>query len=436
MATIPDKETLLKFLANVSLFSKADSKALLHLAEKIVFETFPQNKTVIRKGDMGETMYLIFSGNLKVHDGEHIVARLKDGHFFGELSLLDSEPRSMSVTALDESVLGSICRNDFYEVLQSFPAMTKDIIAVLNNRLRGQNDVLIKEFKTREAQLTELVKIRTNELEQKNAELEEAMANLKKSQQQLIQSEKLASLGQLTAGIAHEIKNPLNFVNNFSILSTELVKELRQPNTAETENEILTDLEGNLTRITEHGKRADSIVKNMLDHSRTGTGEKQPTDINKLCDEFLNLAFYGVRANHPEFNSEMKRNFQAGLPQINIKPHDISRVLINMFNNSFYALMEKEKECIAAGVAFVPQVSLTTSMNDKHIFISVRDNGKGIPDKIKEKIFQPFFTTKPTGQGTGLGLSLSFDIIHSHGGEISINSKENEFTEFIVKLPL
>ncbi len=436
MANQPDKETLLKFLSNVSLFTKADKAVLLQLSEKILFEEFAPGTTVITKGEMGETMYLIFSGKVKVHDGEHTVAQLNAGAFVGELSLLDSEPRSMSVTTLEPSLMGTISRNDFYKVLNQFPEITKDIIAVLNKRLRGQNEVLIKEFRTREEQLTNLVNQRTHELQQKNAELEQAMENLKKSQQQLIQSEKLASLGQLTAGIAHEIKNPLNFVNNFSILSTDLVKELKQPNSEDTRNEILTDLEGNLTRITEHGKRADSIVKNMLEHSRTGTGEKQPTDINKLCDEFLNLAFYGVRANHPEFNCEMKRNLAPGLPMINIKSHDISRVLINLFNNSFYALMEREKECVKSGLVYKPQVSLSTQAEGKFIAITVRDNGKGIPDKVKEKIFQPFFTTKPTGQGTGLGLSLSFDIVHSHGGEITVDSAENEFTQFVVKLPL
>ncbi|MEP7171187.1 MAG: cyclic nucleotide-binding domain-containing protein, partial [Bacteroidota bacterium] len=268
MQTHPDKETLVSFLEKVSLFSKADVSILNHLAEKMVLNSYAANENIIRRGDIGNTMYLIFSGKLKVHDGEHDVAKLEEGGFFGELSLLDSEPRSMSVTALENSVLGSISRNDFYEVLQKFPEMTKDIIAALNSRLRNQNNVLISEFRNKEEKLQELVKIRTKELEEKNIELELAMGNLKKSQQQLIQSEKLASLGQLTAGIAHEIQNPLNFVNNFSHFSNELIKEIKESKTDEVRNEILSDLEINLEKIYEHGKRADSIVKNMLEHSR------------------------------------------------------------------------------------------------------------------------------------------------------------------------
>ncbi|MFI5219848.1 MAG: cyclic nucleotide-binding domain-containing protein [Bacteroidia bacterium] len=427
MQKYPCKETLIAFLANVSLFKNAGADILSRLAAKTVLNSFSSGEAIINKGDVGQTMFLIFSGHVKVHDGEHKVAELEKGQFFGELSLLDSEPRSMSVTTLEDSVLGSINRDDFYEVLKEFPAMTKDIIAMLNNRLRNQNDVLISEYKTKEEQLKELVKIRTKELEL-------ALENLKKSQQQLVQSEKLASLGALIAGIAHEIQNPLNFVNNFSQLSGELIEEIKDVKTDDDRDEILADLKQNLEKINQHGRRADSIVKSMLEHSRTGTGEKQLTNINQLCTEYFNLAYHGMRAKNPEFNCELVKQLDNSLPEIKIVPQEISRVLLNLFNNAFYAVNEKSKESANSKIPYKPQISLITSSLNHFIAIKVIDNGTGIPDKIKEKIFEPFFTTKPTGQGTGLGLSLSFDIIKAHGGEIKVESKQNELTEFTVIL--
>lgn len=438
MQKFPGKEDLIKFLGNVSLFKNAGAEILSHLAGKTIIDSYVSGSPVINKGDVGETMYLIFSGRLKVHDGEHQVAELGENQFFGELSLLDSEPRSMSVTTLDPAVLGSINRNDFYEVLQQFPAITKDIIAVLNNRLRGQNSVLISEFKNREEQLQELVKIRTKELEEKNHQLELTLDKLTKSQQQLIQSEKLASLGQLIAGIAHEIQNPLNFVNNFAILSNDLINEIAEAATEEIRNEVIGDIKNNLVKISEHGGRAGSIVKNMLEHSRTGSGTKQLTDIGRLCLEYLNLSYHGVLANNAEFNCTLVKNVAADIPEVNVVAQDFSRVLINIYNNAFYAAKEKGHKLKAADPAstYLAEVSLGMAVNNGNVEIKIRDNGMGIPDKIKEKIFQPFFTTKPTGQGTGLGLSLSHDIIKAHGGEIKVESEEGHFTEFTITIPL
>lgn len=421
----PDKEVLVNFLGKISLFQKADHKVLSQLADKIISRTYSTDQTIINKGDVGHTMYLIFSGNAKVHDHEHKVATLKTGDFFGELSLLDSEPRSMSVTALEPSVVGSIDRSDFYEVLKQFPEMTKDIIAALNKRLRNQNDVLISEFKTREEQLKELVKIRTRELEEKNDELQSALDNLKRSQEQLIQSEKLASLGKLTAGIAHEIQNPLNFVNNFSQFSIELTEEILSAVSENSLVEIGNDLKQNLAKIHHHGKRAESIVKNMLDHARTAKGPKQLTDINALCDEFLNLTYHGTRANHSDFNCEIIKHFDVDLPQIEIVTQEISRVLINLLNNAFYAIKEKSDG----------KITVKTEQKDNNLVIEISDNGEGINRKIKERIFEPFFTTKPTGEGTGLGLSLSYDIIKSHGGEIIAESEPGKGATFIITLP-
>ena len=272
---------------------------------------------------------------------------------------------------------------------------------------------------------------------------EAALTILQTTQKQLIQSEKMASLGELTAGIAHEIQNPLNFVNNFSDVSNELLNELMEEMTKgnfEEVKEILNDVKQNLEKINHHGKRADAIVKGMLQHSRSSSGVKEPTDINALCDEYLRLCYHGLRAKDKSFNAIMKTNFDESIGNINIIPQDIGRVLLNLYNNAFYAVDEKQKAKSimekAENEKYNPIVSIITKKVGDKVFISVKDNGNGIPQKIIDKIFQPFFTTKPTGQGTGLGLSLSYDIIKAHGGEIKVQSKEGEGTEFIIQLPI
>ncbi len=282
--------------------------------------------------------------------------------------------------------------------------------------------------------LEDKVNLRTSELQEKNVELTKTMENLKSTQTQLIQSEKMASLGQLTAGIAHEIQNPLNFVNNFSELSVELINEIEEGVSPEEQKDITDDLKQNLEKIHFHGKRADSIVKGMLQHSRSSVAEKQPTDINKMVEEFFNLAYHGMRAQDPGFNCTMEKNLAKDLPQIKVISQDISRVILNIFNNAFYAVAERSK---MSGKDYQPKVSITTAQSDGKIAINIRDNGKGISDDIKDKIFNPFFTTKPTGQGTGLGLSISYDIIvKGHNGTLVVNSKAGEFTEFLITLPV
>jgi len=276
----------------------------------------------------------------------------------------------------------------------------------------------------------------------KAKELEQAYDQLKMAQEQLVQQEKLASLGHLTAGIAHEIKNPLNFVTNFSEGAAELVDELRNAISEEERSRLSDDLQQNLDKVVKHSKRADSIVKNMLLHSKTGSGEKQPTDINALCEEFIHLAFHGMRANHTDFNSEIEKNFSAELPRVNIVAQDIGRVLLNLFSNAFFAVYERDKMESAARfhkvqeIAYQPKVSVSTGLKDRFVMIQVYDNGSGISDGIRQKVFDPFFTTKAPGTGTGLGLSLSHDIIKAHGGTISVESRVNEYTTFTVKLPL
>jgi two-component system NtrC family sensor kinase len=271
-------------------------------------------------------------------------------------------------------------------------------------------------------------------LQEQKQKVENTLAELKSTQAQLIQSEKMASLGELTPGIAHEIQNPLNFVNNFSEVNKELIDELQQEARSGNAEEVITisnDIKENEEKILHHGKRADAIVKGMLEHSRASTGKKELTEINALADEYLRLSYHGMRAKDKNFNAEIKTNFDDSIGKISVVPQDIGRVLLNLYNNAFYAVNEKRK---TADNTYQPTASVRTKkLNDK-VEIIVKDNGNGIPQKVVDKIFQPFFTTKPTGQGTGLGLSLSYDIVKVHGGEIRVETKEGEGSEFIIQL--
>ncbi|MEO7119887.1 MAG: ATP-binding protein [Ginsengibacter sp.] len=343
-----------------------------------------------------------------------------------------------------QNILDSIQSNE------KISAEEKDII--LKALKKADSDFTISEFKL---DRTEKVKRTTailleetiEELEQKrkaieetNSALQQSLQELKAAQAQLIQSEKMASLGELTAGIAHEIQNPLNFVNNFSDVSNELIDEMNaelDKGDIEEAKAIAADVKQNLIKINHHGNRAGDIVKGMLQHSRTSTGTKGPTDINALADEYLRLSYHGLRAKDKSFNSEIKTDFDESIGNINIIPQDIGRVLLNLYNNAFYAVAEKKK---VADETYEPTVSIKTFLTSspsgvRGITISVTDNGNGIPQNIIDKICQPFFTTKPTGQGTGLGLSLSYDIIKAHGGKIKVDSTENEGTIFTIQLP-
>jgi signal transduction histidine kinase len=282
------------------------------------------------------------------------------------------------------------------------------------------------------------------QVEQRTAELQHSLLELKDTQAQLIQSEKMASLGELTAGIAHEIQNPLNFVNNFSDVNKELLEEMKEEiqkgNIKEVET-LANDVIENEGKINDHGKRADAIVKGMLQHSKTSTGIKEPTDINKLADEYLRLAYHGMRAKDKEFNAEIKTEFDESIGKINAVPQDIGRVLLNLFNNAFYAVNQRQKDLtgssnLSGRQHYAPIVAVVTKKAGDKVVIKVSDNGPGIPQNILTKVFQPFFTTKPTGQGTGLGLSLAYDIIKAHGGEIKIQTNEGEGSEFIIQLPV
>ena len=281
-------------------------------------------------------------------------------------------------------------------------------------------------------------------LQHQKEKIETTLSELKSTQAQLIQSEKMASLGELTAGIAHEIQNPLNFVNNFSEVNKEILEELKaerlKPKAErdeQLEDEIINDVITNEEKINHHGKRADAIVKGMLQHSRSSSGVKEPTDINALCDEYLRLSYHGLRAKDKSFNATIKTDFDNSIGNINIIPQDIGRVILNLLTNAFYVVDEKKTLRQAQGdTHYEPTVSISTKKIGDKVEIKVSDNGNGIPQKVIEKIFQPFFTTKPTGQGTGLGLSLSYDIVKAHGGELKVETIENEGSEFLIQLPL
>ncbi len=277
---------------------------------------------------------------------------------------------------------------------------------------------------------------------QRTRELSQSLDDLRAAQDRLVQTEKLASLGQLTAGIAHEIKNPLNFVNNFSALSVELTDELndvlKQAELAEKIQQEVDDLtqllKSNLEKVVQHGKRADSIVKNMLLHSREGSGEQRAADINALVEESLNLAYHGARAEKSGFNITLERAFDAGAGEAELFPQEITRALLNLISNGFYAATRRKAENGEA--AFEPTLLATTKDRGNSVEIRIRDNGTGIPPEVKEKMFNPFFTTKPAGEGTGLGLSMTHDIIvKQHGGTIDVATEPGNFTEFIVVLP-
>jgi C4-dicarboxylate-specific signal transduction histidine kinase len=326
-----------------------------------------------------------------------------------------------------EKILTIIISPPFWETwwfrVLSVVAMVFVVYAIVQQQSR--------KLKKRNVMLEEKVVHRTKELKH-------SLEELRSTQTQLIQQEKMASLGELTAGIAHEIQNPLNFVNNFSDVSKELIEELVEERSKpagekddELESEILNDIKQNLEKINHHGNRAGAIVKAMLEHSKTSKGIKEPTDINKLVDEYLRLSYHGFRAKDKDFDSALHKNFGENIGTINVVPQDIGRVLLNVFNNAFYAVNEKRK---SADKDYEPSVSVQTKRIDDKIKVHVRDNGNGIPQNIVDKIFQPFFTTKPTGQGTGLGLSLAYDIIKAHGGEIKVETKEGEGTSFKIIL--
>ncbi len=324
---------------------------------------------------------------------------------------------------------------------------TGDEIEILADRFNQMAAKVRESHDTLEARVearTEALQASEQTAREARLAAERALADLRRAQDRLVETQKLAALGQLTAGIAHEIKNPLNFVNNFAELSGELIDELQGALTAEGATlsdetrvgieDLTRTLNGNLAKIVEHGRRADSIVKNMLLHSRAGIGERRAADLNALVDESLNLAYHGARAEHPDFNVALRKDLDPAVGEVDLYPQEITRVLLNLFGNGFYAVRERQR--MAREPGFEPMLAVTTRALADRVEVRVRDNGAGIPDDARAKIFDPFFTTKPAGEGTGLGLSLSHDIIvKQHGGSLDVETEPGAFTEFIVTLP-
>ncbi|MFT3910265.1 MAG: ATP-binding protein [Ferruginibacter sp.] len=381
---------------------------------KKMFDGWKQEKRTLIIDMQGDELQHYFkyltSINVPFKGGLTQMRRLQDIAYFSKGFIGMASPEELPVETL--------------QLLERFAA-------VFNLTYTRFNDLQISEAHAIQAE-QDLIAIK--EAKQK---AEDALTELQSAQKQLIQSEKMASLGELTAGIAHEIQNPLNFVNNFSEVSVELIKEMidevEKGNNDEVKA-IADDLIQNLEKINHHGKRADGIVKGMLQHSRTTGSSKEPTDINKLADEYLRLAYHGLRAKDKSFNATLKTDFDESIGKINIIPQDIGRVILNLITNAFYAVNTPQPP--KGGVADVPTVSVSTKKVNGKVEVKVSDNGTGIPKNIVDKIFQPFFTTKPTGQGTGLGLSLAYDIVKAHGGELKVETKENEGTTFIIQLPV
>ena len=320
------------------------------------------------------------------------------------------------------------------------PYVMLDEIGIVTRNFNG----MVQSLKQSKDELTKYANTLESQVYQRTSDLHKSLIDLQASQNQLIQSEKMASLGELTAGIAHEIQNPLNFVNNFSEVTNELIVELKEEienGNYEEVKALAKNIEENQLRINYHGKRADAIVKGMLQHSRTNSGQKSPVDVNALVDEFLRLAYHGFRAKDKAFNATLKSDYDKAIEVINVIPQDLGRVILNLINNALYAVNEKRKQTKGE---YEPTVTVTTRKtifkealgNITKLEIVVKDNGIGIPKQILEKIYQPFFTTKPAGQGTGLGLSLSYDIIKAHGGKLKVETRENEGSEFVISLPI
>ena len=327
------------------------------------------------------------------------------------------------------SVVKSESKDEIGELATAFNSMVQDI--------KKLSDLTLAQEKEKQQFLASQNEALEKQVNERTAELRESLEDLKSAQAQLVQSEKMASLGELTAGIAHEIQNPLNFVNNFAELNSEFITELKEElanGNMEEVKALANNINENEQKIIFHGKRADGIVKGMLQHSRS-SGVKEPTDINALCDEYLRLSYHGLRAKDKSFNATMKTDFDTSIGQVKVIPQDLGRVILNLLTNAFYVVNEKKHA--STGQPYEPTVSVSTKKIGDKVEIRVSDNGSGIPQKIVEKIFQPFFTTKPTGQGTGLGLSLSYDIItKGHSGELKVTTKENIGSEFIITLPV
>ena len=406
----------------------------------------------------GETEILLELAGLNLKRKRDAHAPQEIFELLNEALRLGEEIKAMDLLAKIHAGLYEACKyykryEEAFGHIEKHIRLAKEVHSdTVNQRIQNQDISYKAEKSKKEAEIYRLRNVelaglyeeserQKEEIGKQKQQVEQALLNLKSAQAQLIQSEKMASLGELTAGIAHEIQNPLNFVNNFSEVSNELISEMVDEIDKGNSDEvkaIARNVQQNLEKILHHGKRADGIVKGMLQHSRSSSGVKEPTDINALADEYLRLAYHGLRAKDKSFNASLKTEYDETIGTINIIPQDIGRVILNLITNAFYAVDEKKK---GQPAGYEPAVTvstkkLNTSSGLAGVMIIVKDNGNGVPQQVIDKIFQPFFTTKPTGQGTGLGLSLSYDIVKAHGGELKVETKEGEGTSFILELPV
>ncbi|WP_242917828.1 tetratricopeptide repeat protein [Pontibacter liquoris] len=431
----------------LALAEEIGFKRNIHNTYEVLAQAYAAKKNY-PKAYQAQQLYLAYKDSLTGEDKQNTVAGLK---FQYELDKKQSEIAMLTKDRQLQEERASRQRQQKYALLAvlGLLVLIAGILVGYNrkqqrtNRLLRQQKAEIDDQAQRLHQLNgELNKTNEELLHQKETiteqrdHLEGTLHELKITQEQLVQREKMASLGEVTAGIAHEIQNPLNFVNNFSEVSVEILQELReelQSGKAAPVETLLADLEQNLEKITQHGKRADSIVKDMLQHSGSSSGEKQPTDVNALVDEYLRLAYHGLRAKDKSFNASLVTNYDSQAKKIGVVPQELGRVLLNLFNNAFYATQQKKTQLNGQ---YEPELKVTTCQQNGQLEITIRDNGTGIPEQVRSKVFQPFFTTKPTGQGTGLGLSLSYDIItKGHGGQLQVETKEGEYSEFRISLP-
>jgi len=389
------------------------------LSEVFVHCLYKTDERILSKGDPGDSLYIIADGTVTIHDGDFILANLGPGTFFGEMAFFENSTRTVSVTAETEVVLYFMSREQFNDVFKTRPHILQKMVAAITRRIGMQNQRIISDLTSRNEELDKLVEIRT--------------AELRSTQDQLVQQEKLASLGQLTAGIAHEIKNPLNFVTNFAKLSMELVDEVIESDNPDERKEAGDYLRKNIQKIFEHGSRADSIVKGMLEHTRaTSGGGKSPENANMICEQFLKISLEAFKMNNVEFDIAIKVELDHNIPKISLAPLDISKVFLNIFMNAFYSMNERKK----TDPEHKPVLEVRSEIIGQSVQFSITDNGIGLPADVIGRVFNPFFTTKPTGKGTGLGLSISNDIIKAHGGTIKCQNISTGGAVFHIELPL
>ncbi|MBL7922771.1 MAG: cyclic nucleotide-binding domain-containing protein [Bacteroidia bacterium] len=433
-----DRQGLLDVLGKTSLFRNADLGLLEHIARVADRIRLKADEPLFKKGDAGESMYIIEEGKLRVHDDQITFAELGPAEYFGEASLIDNSPRTASVSAATDACILRIGEKDFFSLLGSHPSMNRLLMKELINRLRNQNNAVVNEYKSREKKLQELVELRTMQIveekkkvEKKSLELELAMKELQEAQKLLIHQEKMASLGQLTTGVAHELMNPLNFVNNFSSVSIDLVQEIKDAVNDEEVQDICNDVLDNLKRISQHGHRAGEIVRSMADHSAAFGKEKQAVDLHAVIEDAVGVSLRAWESSMPDDRIRVDLQLEASAYTTLAVYSDLFRVIINLLRNAGSAIQDRR---LASGLE-EGLIRIQTLNRDQQLIIHISDNGIGIPEENLEKIFLPFFTTRPTGKGVGLGLSISHQILTAYGGEIA-HEASTEGAVFRIVLPV